>query len=144
MKTLDEALADIARRSFYEDARVVPIVNVDTGEPVGYLVEDTTTHATDDWEWTYEDGVRDRDSVSETSRLHDAYETYKYEEHVRYNMPDAVDALERGIAVDFAYAVVRDANAVYDDESGEYVDEDGEPTDEYAGWIAVAIWDEED
>lgn len=137
--TLDGALDEIARRSFYEDAIVVPVTRADNGTIVGYIVEDDPGHnLTDEWSWTYADGVQDRDSVSETSRLHEAYESYATADHVRYNMTESVDALELGIPVTFGYAIVNDASVTYDDE-GNAFDESGAPTDDIAGWILAAI-----
>lgn len=118
---LDDALAVVARASFYEDKVVTPV-------PGGWEVDDTTAHASDDWYWTYADGIADRDSVDETSRLHESYECYADASHIRYNLADSVAVLEsRTHAVEFAYAVVTDA------------DYRPEPWDnDAAGWILVA------
>src|SRR5699024_3627150 len=103
--TLDDALQDVAGASFCDDKRIVPAIHADSGEPVGYVVEDDHAYASDGWTWTYADGLHDRDSVSETSRLHDVCESYADAGHIRYNMSGAVEQLERGNAVTFAYAV---------------------------------------
>lgn len=139
--TLDEALQDVASRSFYEDCKVTPLLRAGSDRIEGYIVEDDTSHATDDWQWTYDDGIRGRDSVSEMSRLHDSYETYTHAEHIRYNMGESVEALENGIPVTFAYAIVDDADVTTDD-LGNGTDKDGHPAESVAGWIMVAIiWD---
>src|SRR5690554_5629793 len=95
--TLDEALQDVANRSFYEDCKVTPLVMADDHADIrGYVVEDDISHATDEWRWSYDEGIHDRDSVSETSRLHSHFEYYTHADHVRYNMPESVEALENG------------------------------------------------
>ena len=141
--TLDEALQDVANRSFYEDCKVTPLVMADEPADVrGYVVEDDTSHATDEWSWSYDEGIHDRDSVSETSRLHESYENYGRAEHIRYNMTESVTALENGIPVTFAYAIVDNADVTTDDQ-GNGTDKDGFPADSVAGWILVAIiWGE--
>jgi len=140
--TLDDALQAVAGASFYDDKRIVPAIHADSGEPVGYVVEDDHAHASDDWTWTYADGLHDRDSVSETSRLHDVCESYVDAGHIRYNMSGAVEQLEQGNAVTFAYAAVHDGDVHYD-EDGNPRDSDGELLgDDLAGWILVAIWDD--
>ena len=129
--TLDEALKDVAKRSFYEDCNVVPcapITGLGTGQIVGYLVSDDTSYATDEWVWTYAGGIADRDSVNETTRLFDAPEFWNCAEHVRNGLPDSVEYLESGKgSVTFAYAIVEDGDSVNDEET------------DYAGWIALAI-----
>lgn len=131
--TLTEAMQDIANRSFYEDANVVPcapITGLSTGTIVGYLVTDDTSHATDDWTWTYNTGVQDRDSVSETTRLFDPAETWTDARHIYNGLPETIEYLEDGKgSVTFAYAVVYDGDA----------DRDDDDADDIAGWIAVAI-----
>lgn len=120
--TLDEALDIVAKASFYEDKCIEPV----TG---GYEVSDTTTHATDEWYWSYDGGVKDRDSVSETSRLHESYESYSTSGHIRYNMNESVAVLEAGThAVEFAYAIVNDEDII----------NEGEVSDPIVGWMLVA------
>ena len=140
--TLTDALDDIAGRSFYEDATVSPLVKADDdGTIYGYVVEDESgAYMSDEWEWTYAGGIADRDSVSETSRLHESYESYDAADHIRYNMPDAVEALEDGKVVTFAYAVVEDV----DHREREWEAGNGDEYEtEYAGWILAARWDED-
>lgn len=141
--TLDEALQDVANRSFYEDCKVTPLVMADNPADVrGYVVEDDTSHATDEWSWSYSEGIQDRDSVSETSFLHLAGEFYDDAAHVRYNMPESVAALENGVPVTFAYAIVDDDDVTTDDQ-GNGTDRDGYPADPVAGWIMVSIiWED--
>lgn len=102
MFTLTEALQAIAGRSFYEDATVTPIGN---GR---YTVEDdfSTAYAGDNIEWSYDAGMSLPANVTDHSRLHEAYESYDNARHVSYNLPHAVELLEAGHAVTFAYAVV--------------------------------------
>src|SRR5690625_3325771 len=119
--SLEHALEDIARRSFYEDATITPLTSVGA-----YMVtDDANVVGTDDWYWSREDGLQDAVSVSEASRLHEAYETYNSATHIRYSLPASVEALEEGRAVTFAYAIVTDLDA--DDE------------DNIAGWILTSI-----
>lgn len=144
--TLTDALDDIARRSFYEDAKVTPVVMVDDPAAiVGYVVDDDHGHnLTDEWTWTYEHGIADRDSASETSRLFDPAEFWDNAEHVRYSMTESVDALERGVPVTFAYAVVNDAGVDHDEHGNPIDAETGELMgDDIAGWIVAAIiWED--
>lgn len=145
MLSLNEALAEIARRSFYEDAVVVPVVRVDAlTDPVGYVVEDDPgTLNTDEWTWTYAGGVAHADSVSEISRLHDAAESYATADHIRHNLPESVAALESGKRVTFGYAAVEDGD-VDRDIDGNAVDPDTrELVDSLAGWILTALIFEE-
>ena len=131
--SLDEALQQVANASFYEDRQITP-------EAGGYRVEDDYGMNTDDWQWSYDQGLMDTDSVSETSRLMEHYEQFTDAGHIRYNMPESVKALENGQTVTFAYAVVRDADAIFDEETQEFYDTDGDPTDDIAGWILTADW----
>jgi len=141
---LDRALDDIARRSFYEAARVVPVHRADDGSIVGYVVEDEHgTRQDEDWTWTYDEGLEGPD-VDEHSRLHDAAEIYTEARHIRYNLPGAVEALEFGHSVVFAYAVPDDASLEFDEDTQEWIAPDGERfSDNYAGWILTATIEEE-
>ena len=145
MLTLDEALAEIARRSFYEDAAVVPVVRVDAPfGPIGYIVEDDRgTLYTEEWSWTHAGGVADIDSVSEVSRLHDGAECYVTAEHVRCNMPESVAALEMGKRVTFGYAAVTSADVDHDEDGNPIDPTTGELVDDIAGWILTALIFEE-
>src|SRR5699024_4482077 len=114
--TLDEALQDVANRSFYEDCTVTPCYAAGEGYPfpiVAYRVEDSTNHNSDDWSWSYDNGVEDTGSVSECSRLFDPYESFSSSANIRHYLPEAVEELEYGTAeVAFSYAIVRDLDHV--------------------------------
>ena len=103
--TLDGALQDIAERSFDEDATVTPVEG-------GYGVTDdfSTAYAGDSIPWTYDGGMELPADISDNSRLHDPAEYYDGAHHIRYNLPAAIEALESGHAVTFAYAIVEDLN----------------------------------
>lgn len=137
-ETLNDALANIARRSFYEDATVIPL------RGGRYRVTDAdrcADGASDGVGWTYADGldVSTIGGIVDHSRLHDAAEIYDDARHVRRNLPATVEALKRGEPVTFAYVVAHDDDATHDDASGDYVDSDGESTDGIAGWLLVAV-----
>ena len=122
--TLDEALHDIANRSFYEDATVFQ--NSDGS----YTVENDygMSYAGDDIKWTYEGGMEIPDGVIDNTRLMETYETLSESSHIRFWLDAALERLESGNAVTFAYAVVS-AYPGY----GAYEGED------YAvGWVLMA------
>ena len=123
--TLDAALGDIAKRSFYDDATVTP------GEG-GYTVADDygTSFPGDVLLWDDVSGVDWPARADDHSRLHESYESYATAEHIRYNLSTAVEALEGGQAVTFAYAIV---DAVACDEH--FVDCECDRT---AGWALLA------
>ena len=100
-ETLDSALSDIAERSFDEDATVTPVEG-------GYEVTDdfSTAYAGDSIQWTYDGGMELPADILENSRLHKPAEYYDGAHHIRYNLPAAVEALESGHAVTFAYTIV--------------------------------------
>ena len=104
-ETLDGALSDIAGRSFYDDATVTPVEG-------GYEVTEdfSTAYAGDSIPWTYDGGMELPADISDNSRLHDPAEYYDGAHHIRYNLPAAIEALESGHAVTFAYAIVEDLN----------------------------------
>lgn len=131
-ETLDEALTDIASRSFYEDATVTPCKN-------GFTVEDdySTSYAGDPIPWTHDGGMELPAEILDNSRLHELAEYYDDARHVRYNLPAAIEALELGHAVTFAYTTVEDRNCY--DGSGDVLTEcedcECDPT---AGWALLA------
>lgn len=98
--TLDAALEDIAKRSFYEDATVTP------GEG-GYIVADdyATSFPGDVLLWDDVSGVDWPARADDHSHLHEDYEYYETAGHIRYNLSAAVEALEGGQAVTFAYTI---------------------------------------
>ena len=125
--TLDAALEDIAKRSFYEDATVAP----DEG---GFTVADdyATSFPGDVLLWDDVTGVDWPSNADDHSRLHDPAEYYASAEHIRYNLSTAVEALEGGQSVTFAYTIV---DAVACDEHEHF----GEcECDRAAGWALLA------
>ena len=131
-KTLDEALLDIASRSLYEDATMTPT-------KIGFTVEDnfSTAYAGDTIPWTHDGGMELPADISDNSRLHDPAEYYDGAHHIRYNLPAAVEALEAGHAVTFAYAIVEDLNCF--DGSGDALTECEDcQCDRTVGWTLLA------
>lgn len=128
--TLDEALAEVATRSLYDDATVTP-------KDDGYEVEDD--HATafpgDVLLWGDVSGVDWPARADDHSRMHEPCESYATAEHIRYNLGDAVEALEAGQVVTFAYAII---DAVACDEH-EHLGEC--ECDRTAGWALLAAID---
>lgn len=130
--TLDEALTGIASRSFYEDATVTPTEG-------GFTVEDdfSTPYAGDTIQWTYDGGMEVPANVTEHSRLHEPDEYYDDARHISYNLPAAIEALELGRAVTFAYAIVEDLNCF--DGSGDVLTECEDcECDRTVGWALLA------
>lgn len=130
--TLDAALQDIARRSFYESAIVTP--NSDGT----FTVEDdfNTCIADDTVMWTYGGGMELPEGILDHSRLHGPAEFYDDAAHIRYNLATAVERLEDGLPVAFSYAVIdawMDADA-----DGNAIDEDGNLSDATVGWALLA------
>lgn len=121
--TLDEALVDIARRSFYESARVVK-------DDTGYTVEDWHTGVDEYVPWSYDDGPTVPSEAVDYSRTHEPYEYYETASHVRYNLPTAVEAIEAGQAVGFTYVITE---AACEDDNPEECMED-----HAAGWLLIA------
>lgn len=141
--TLDDALQAVAERSFYEDATVTP-----SGDGA-YTVSDDygTAYSGDDLGWTYAGGLDlewgNAGHAREWTRVFEPFEYWDDAGHVRYNLPGAVEALERGRAVTFAYAVVANSDLAWDDDSQEYADADGTTYDDNAvGWIVLAFWED--
>jgi len=120
-ETLDQALDDIASRSFYESARVSKVEG-------GYEVEDWYTGVEESVPWTYNTGAQVGD-VLDYSRTHEPYESYTEAQHIRYNLPAAVEAIEEGTPIGFTYAVAEDE--CLDD--GDYCEED-----HVVGWLLIA------
>lgn len=133
MFTFTEALQAIADRSFYEDATVTPLGN-------GlFTVEDdfSTSYAGDSIEWSYDAGMSLPVNVADHSRLHEPYEFYDAAEHVSYNLPHAVELLEAGHAVTFAYAIVEDFNC-FDGSGDSLTDCEDCDCDRTVGWVLLA------
>ena len=134
MLTLTEALQAIAVRSFYEDATITPLGN---GR---YAVDDdfSTAYAGDSIMWSYDAGMSLPANVTDHSRLHEAYESYDNARHVSYNLPHAVDLLEAGHAVTFAYAIVEDSNC-FDGSGDTLTDCEDCDCDRTVGWTLLAF-----
>ena len=129
---LNGALQDIAERSFYEDATVTPVEG-------GYKVTEdfSTAYAGDSIQWTYDGGMELPGGILDNSRLHYPAEYYDGAHHIRYNLPAAVEALESGHAVTFAYAIVEDLNCF--DGSGDVLTECEDcQCDRTVGWVLLA------
>ena len=130
--TLDEALTDIAGRSFYEDSVVTPEIDGT------YSVEDHVTGFGDTVMWTYEGGMQGLGEALDHSRVHESYELYDNSGHIRYNLSVAVEELMEGNPVGFTYVIVDNAEPecegddVYCEESGECI------CDQNVGWALVA------
>ena len=128
--TLDAALQDIAKRTFYEDATVTPVNG-------GYDVDDDYATVFRDDALPYDvTGVGWPKRADDHSRLHEDYEFYDTAYHIRYNLSTAVSALEDGQPVTFAYAIVDAASCDEDDcpESAQYECE----CDCTVGWALLA------
>ena len=131
-KTLDSALSDIAGRSFYDDATVTPVEG-------GYEVtaDFSTAYAGDSIPWSYDGGMELPGGILDNSRLHEPNEFYNDVRHIRYHMASAVEALESGHAVTFAYAIVEDLNCF--DGSGDALAECEDcQCDRTVGWVLLA------
>ena len=141
--TLDDVLQAVAERSFDEDVTVTPNGNgtYDVSDDYG------TAYAGDYLGWTYSGGLDlscgNAGHAREWSRVFEPFEYWDNAGHVRYNMPGAVEALERGKAVTFAYAVVTNSDLVWWEERQTYIDADGcTYTDNITGWCVLAFWEE--
>lgn len=136
--TLDEALTDIAKRSFYEAADVIP------NEDGTYTVRNSFDYnAGDEVTWTYAHGLDAGSAAMDYSRLHDAAEFYETAAHIRFNLSGAVSELESGARdIHFEYAIVQDDDVDHDhDEDGNAIDPDtGELADDIAGWALIAYY----
>lgn len=133
--TLDEALTDIANRSFYEAADVIP------NDDGTFTVRDSFDYNSgDEVTWTYAHGLDAGSAAMDYSRLHESYETYDDAAHIRYNLPGAVSELESGARdIHFEYAIAMNEDIEYDSD-GNAIDEDGELTDDIAGWTLIAYY----
>lgn len=133
MLTLTEALQAIADRSFYEDATITPVGN-------GlFTVDDdfNTAYAGDSIEWSYDAGMSLPANVADHSRLHEPYESYDAASHISFNLPHAVELLEAGHAVTFAYAIVEDSNC-FDGSGDTLTDCEDCDCDRTVGWALLA------
>ena len=123
--TLDEALQDIASRSFYEGARIERFDNKIWG------VSDDANPGEESYVWTYKNGAEYPDELLDHSRVHEAWEFYDEAYHIRYNLSAAVEALEEGKPVIFHYVTL---DAYCEDPEPEDCQED-----HIAGWALIAF-----
>lgn len=132
-RNLDDALATVASRSFYEDTRITPLSDA-TGDVLAWYVEDGSYILdTDEVTWTYEKGICDGPET-EKSRLMETYEFFSTAEHVRYHLPNSVEHLEDGTSsVVFAYAIVD-----LDPDDPDF-DTDPDLADNTVGWALMAL-----
>ena len=98
--TLDEALNDIAKRSFYEGARVTP------NDDGTFTVSDEANPNDDSVYWTYGGGMETDYGVMDNSRVMEPAETFATAAHIRYNLSGAVSALEDDTPIQFHYVIV--------------------------------------
>lgn len=130
--TLDEALTDIAGRSFYDDAVVTPEIDGT------YSVEPHVTGFGDTVMWTHETGMQGVDEALDNSMVHESYESYDNSGHIRYNLSVAVEELMEGNPVGFTYVIVDHAEPECEDPEG-FCAELGEcDCDQTVGWALVA------
>ena len=125
-QSLDEALGNVAERSFCEQSRVTKVAG-------GYDVEDWYTGAPDSVLWTYEGGADLSgipDTIIDFSRTMEPAEYFAGSRHIRQNLPAAVEAIEGGESVCFTYAM---ADAVCDHADPSWCGED-----HLVGWLLVA------
>lgn len=131
-ETLDGALQDIAERSFDDDATVTPVEG-------GYEVTEdfSMAYAGDTIMWSYDGGMELPGGILDNSRLHEPDEFYNDVRHIRYHMASAVEAIEAGHMVAFAYAIVDDLNCF--DGSGDALTECEDcQCDRTIGWVLLA------
>ena len=140
---LDEALQVVAERSFDEDVTVTPNGNGT------YTVSDDygTAYAGDYIGWTYAGGLDlawgNAEHAREWTRVFEPCEFWDNAGHVRYNLPEAVEALQAGHTVTFAYAIVEDMDCKWDEGKGAHVDADGDTHDDnVTGWAVLAYWED--
>lgn len=127
--TLDEALEEIATRSFYESATVTPSTygTYDVSDDFGTAFPDDVVT------WTYEKGIET--DADEHAGIMEPCQYFDTAHHVRYYLPAAVEHLEaRRGPVTFAYVqvdtVASTAEDIADDEAGLY--------DGTVGWTILA------
>lgn len=127
--TLEEALENIAGRSFYESADVIP------NDDGTYTLVDSPGMIDDCVPWTYSEGMDLPAGAYDYSRVHEPSEYYDNATHVRYNLGGAVDRLAEGKAVHFQYVVAEASpetpEDIADAEVGQY--------DGTVGWALVAF-----
>lgn len=137
--TLDEALTDIAGRSFYEGAKVVP------NEDGTFTVSDESNPHDDNMYWTYSNGLETEYGVIDNSRVMEPYEFFATAQHIRRNLSGAVSTLEAGKAVQFHYVIVDSYCDLGEDDANcelsySVLDEDVCLEDHTVGWALVAYY----
>lgn len=129
VSTLDEALENIARRSFYEAADVIP------NDDGTYTIVDAPGMIDDGAAWTYAEGMELPTGAYDYSQVHEPSEFYDDARHIRYNVGGAVDRLAEGKAVHFQYVIAtadpETPEDIADDLAGQY--------DGTVGWALVAF-----
>lgn len=128
--TLNNALDVIAQCSFYEGKRVTK------RSPGEYVVEEWYSFPdSDSIEWTYSGGVELHHiyGLIDYTRLMMPGESLDSPSHVSYNLPLAVEAIDRGTPVGFTYCVAHDI-----DECQNCLDSDCCECDRVVGWLLVA------
>lgn len=128
--TLDQALALVATADSYTFPTIERV-----GDSDRYTVTDGVMIELDSMDisvyWTYENGAELPESLIDHSRVHESYEYYDNAEHIRYNLPAAIEKIEAGEPVTFMWAVV-DAHCECDP-NADYCEEDHN-----VGWIMLA------
>lgn len=145
-ETLSGALANLAERSFYEDCTIAAAIaptTVGGRQTVGYAVmDDCNMSPSDDVYWTYHGGLSYsilQGYECEDSGLMEPSETFYCSANITRYLPCAVEAIESGYAVSFAYAPV---NVSECDDCRKSTDYDGLNCDHLVGWTLIAIWKE--
>ena len=145
-ETLSGVLANLAARSFYEActiaAAIAPTIIGDR-QIVGYAVMDDCNMApSEDVYWSYDEGLEYSALFGyecEDSGLMEPSETFYCSANIARYLPRAVEAIESGYAVSFAYAPVY----VHDcDDCKDSTDREDPNCDHLAGWTLIAIWKE--
>lgn len=127
--TIDEALENIAARSFYEAADVIP------NDDGTYSIVDAPGMIDDVVMWSYSEGMDLPTGAYDYSRVHEPSEYYETAVHIRYNLSYAAERLSEGKAVHFQYVIVESypetPEDIADAEVGQY--------DGTVGWALVAF-----
>ena len=143
---LDEALGAVATQDDPFNAGGLTVIP-ESGERYETEPDYGTAYAGDFLGWTYAGGLDlewgNAGHAREWSRVFEPFEYWDNAGHVRYNLPEAVEALERGRTVTFAYAVVTNGDLVWWEEQQTYVDDDGYKYDDnITGWCVLAYWED--
>lgn len=99
LASIEEVLAEIADRSFYEDCTITP-------EGGAYLIEESPVSFADEQAtWEYETGLTIATEVTAHSGLQDSYVSFTVDRHIDYNMPEIRQLLESGHAITVGYGI---------------------------------------